>query len=860
MPRVTAVIPVMGHPVLVDDALASAAALIDEGSLARIIAVDDGCPHAETRAALSAWAALLGPDRMTVIHQRNRGLSAARNAGITAALADADPPEAIFLLDADNRLAPGAGRAFAALLEQHPDADWFYPSFDFFGQDEHYATDTAPSPLMHMLANHSEAGSLIRSRVFTSGLRFDETMLEGYEDWDFFLAAQERGFIGKPARRPLLHYRKRPSSMLAGSHDLDGQLRRRIAKRHRWLFSAETALACEHSDFPRFAFVEPDQVLVGTDPSRLTAWGFPAFEAAVMRHFSAPLRHHAPAITLVCDASFRESVEAAGLLPGLLWAIERRFLRAPGCGMIAVTTEATGDLAGVTQPQPWDGNEAVQLVAFRLPTLEAAARETLQHIEGKDFGPIAQGCGAEWLTLQLPDGVPQSTDTRPAALTLLKTLGASRFCRSLSAAWEWRSTGGAQSRARANEAPRLTASGGPLFPLLRQAEGVLDIGFTVPIFDQGGAERVASAVAREFAADGHRCHLFVIGGRPARFENGQRPVEFTTISFLPDPSATDWEGPEYMGTPESSWGNPAEQADLEGLLRPMDVVINAHAAGVHWVAGTLRRSGTLMLDHEHVLEMSRYGRGYGPPVLALAYEHSYDAILTCSNGMADWLAAHGVPAAKLIAVVNAPGYPLEADAVSAALAARRDPRTKRPLSILYLGRLDEQKGIDRLIAVFSALSQPERGMQMTLAGRAVVGKGASLAGLPPEIRLPGPLEGADALTAAFTEADILILPSRYEGLPLVILEAQRLGCVPVATNVGAVGEAITHGLNGLLADDTDIVASMTTAILELDADREALARLSRKAAETARNWQSTTNTLREWVAKRSADRVARMQQ
>ena len=245
-PRVTVVIPVMGHPVLVDDAIASAAALMDRGEVARIVVVNDGCRFAETRAALASWAAALGPGRLTVVPQPNAGLSAARNAGIDVAMADpAGPPEAIFLLDADNRLAPGAGRAFAALLRGRPEGDWFYPPFDFFGQDGHYAGEGQPTPLMHILANHSEAGSLIRTRVFASGLRFAEDLRQGYEDWDFFLAATGRGFRGLPANRPLLEYRKRPASMLAESHEIDSQLRKLLAARHRWLFSAPAILARE---------------------------------------------------------------------------------------------------------------------------------------------------------------------------------------------------------------------------------------------------------------------------------------------------------------------------------------------------------------------------------------------------------------------------------------------------------------------------------------------------------------------------------------------------------------------------------------------------------------------------------------
>ncbi len=89
------------------------------------------------------------------------------------------------------------------------------------------------------------------------------------------------------------------------------------------------------------------------------------------------------------------------------------------------------------------------------------------------------------------------------------------------------------------------------------------------------------------------------------------------------------------------------------------------------------------------------------------------------------------------------------------------------------------------------------------------------------------------LNKAFAWADVVVLPSRWEGAPLTIIEAQRLGCVPIATAVGAVDELIDHAVDGLLIrseDDTVIIRELTEAISALAADRDALQRLSEAAA------------------------------
>ena len=76
---------------------------------------------------------------------------------------------------------------------------------------------------------------------------------------------------------------------------------------------------------------------------------------------------------------------------------------------------------------------------------------------------------------------------------------------------------------------------------------------------------------------------------------------------------------------------------------------------------------------------------------------------------------------------------------------------------------------------------------------------------------------AEVLPPAYRTADIVshlqwsdatLVPSRWEGAPLVVREAQYVGSVPIAADVGAVSEQITPGLDGLIAfgkNDQDIV-------------------------------------------------------
>src|SRR3954462_7755850 len=83
------------------------------------------------------------------------------------------------------------------------------------------------------------------------------------------------------------------------------------------------------------------------------------------------------------------------------------------------------------------------------------------------------------------------------------------------------------------------------------------------------------------------------------------------------------------------------------------------------------------------------------------------------------------------------------------------------------------------------------------AGR-VGGRGVRGAGARPLLAVEPPVQDPAGLDALYAWADLLVLPSRFEGVPLVILEAQRMGCAVAATDVGAVAEIVTDGADGVL--------------------------------------------------------------
>jgi glycosyltransferase involved in cell wall biosynthesis len=77
---------------------------------------------------------------------------------------------------------------------------------------------------------------------------------------------------------------------------------------------------------------------------------------------------------------------------------------------------------------------------------------------------------------------------------------------------------------------------------------------------------------------------------------------------------------------------------------------------------------------------------------------------------------------------------------------------------------------------------------------------------------------AATLAGYYTQADVLLLPSRTEGVPLAALEAMSFGNIVIATNVGGLNEVIENGKNGFLLDATQSEESLATGIRAILAD------------------------------------------
>lgn len=175
-----------------------------------------------------------------------------------------------------------------------------------------------------------------------------------------------------------------------------------------------------------------------------------------------------------------------------------------------------------------------------------------------------------------------------------------------------------------------------------------------------------------------------------------------------------------------------------------------------------------------------------------------NSIIVLGERQRGWLVdTMGIAAAKVDVLTN--GVPsLDAPPL-------RTGRPGEPCRILFLGNLIERKGVSDLLAALADLGRDAGAWEATLAGGGdedLYKRKAQELGIAAKLRFPGWVDRADVF-GLLEWADMLVLPSYDEGLPLVILEALGFALPVVCTPVGAIPELLHDGETVLLVPPGD---------------------------------------------------------
>lgn len=224
---VSVVIPCFNQGIYLRDAIDSVlrSTLIDY----EIIVVDDGSTDEETKTALK-WAETRN---ITVLRQRNSGLSAARNAGIRKAIGKYIVP-----LDADDLIAPTYLEKAAWILERRSSVGAVTGWLQEFGVSDSAWRPPKPTTVTMREGNCMVVSSMFRKMIWEDIGGYDESQRTGYEDYDFWLSVLERGWEIVQLEEIVMYYRVKPHSMFVDAKAKHEQLMGWIRQRHPTVFDS----------------------------------------------------------------------------------------------------------------------------------------------------------------------------------------------------------------------------------------------------------------------------------------------------------------------------------------------------------------------------------------------------------------------------------------------------------------------------------------------------------------------------------------------------------------------------------------------------------------------------------------------
>lgn len=255
---------------------------------------------------------------------------------------------------------------------------------------------------------------------------------------------------------------------------------------------------------------------------------------------------------------------------------------------------------------------------------------------------------------------------------------------------------------------------------------------------------------------------------------------------------------------------------LRRALSGSIAVLHAHSAsrGSFWRKSVLCALARLFripyLFHIHSGEFPTFFRNECGVMARWWVRHTLtaaDAVICLSSSWADQMRAIA-PGARTMVIGNPVAVP-----------ALLPPMRTAMRNVLFLGRLREKKGVFDLLKAIPEILKHCPELRFTLAGDEgldEVRRFAASLGVAQAISLPGWVEGA-AKDALLAEADIFVLPSYFEGLPVGILEAMATGAPIVATNVGGIPDLVEDQRHALLVPAGD-PAALAAAIVRMSQD------------------------------------------
>jgi glycosyltransferase involved in cell wall biosynthesis len=753
-----------------------------------VIIVDDGSTDEDTLWVLSQ----LQSERVCVVRQEYQGKAAARNRG-----AQSKESDYLVFLDPEDRMAPEAVALLVLELEEHPDVAYAYP--ECRGTSVQATVGTSPPYNAYDILWRDTISScgLIRSGWFRNSPGFETHLPAGHEDWRFALGISVTGGFGQRVPVPMFYPR---SHSVGGREDQDPprDLLVSLLQTNELAYSPEAIFGRKIQWRPTISVVT---VLCNRMDSfseklsRLWKQTVGDFEVIVMDHGS---HDHAFATfldSLCADQRVRMIYRcpAGAASPGsdVLNAVRSDYI----CFIDEINSFETAafetlSLLAALHPE----RQVIQSNESESQSLELLLKAP--HLIRRDK------CIESWNQIekltQRPNGCEHQDKDAASTADSEPTLTSPECQLPITQEFSFLFRDHSGLHVEKKYPARMPSPFQPRY----WRDNRIQILYCIPFCTVGGAEKVDLDILSALPMDRFRVTLVRMQSNEELWLPKFRGVVDEVISI-----------PYFSASPSQV----AVLVQYLCVSRCIDLIFNRNtyqgydlAEKVHQITSTVAAAD---LTHTHNDGDDWIGS-------SAQFHERLDARFVVSSELKQHAyRAHGLPSDDFTVIHN--GIDItralsweQLDALSLSTRTRLGIPKAAPV-IGFVGRMAAEKDLARWIEVACQIAGASPAVHFVVAGdgnsRSNVEVLIKKSPYENRFHLTGYVENVDEVYAVMS---VLLLTSRYEGLPIVFLEAMLQGVPVVSTRVGGVSECVTEDV-GILVDSGASASSIADEVLEL---------------------------------------------
>jgi glycosyltransferase involved in cell wall biosynthesis len=326
--------------------------------------------------------------------------------------------------------------------------------------------------------------------------------------------------------------------------------------------------------------------------------------------------------------------------------------------------------------------------------------------------------------------------------------------------------------------------------VLPNGAGARKLAFVISSLGSGGAERVCATLANHWAAAGWTISVITLSGADTDFYKLDDRVE--RIGLCRTGVSTN-----SLSATTNNW---QRARDLRRVLqsgRPDVALSLIDQNNVLLALASLGQSVPVCIGAEHIHPPQAPLGIFWSVLRRLTYKNLW-AVVALTSDSAEWI-RRNTRAVRVPVIPNAVPWPVPTTEPNV------PPPPKYGGRLLAAGRLHPQKGFDLLLPCFGKLARQYSDWDLAIVGeghergrlQAMIGQ----LGLENRVHLPGRVGN---IGDWYHNADIFVMPSRFEGFPMTLVEAMAHGKPSVSFDCDTgPRDIIRHGVDGILVPSGD---------------------------------------------------------